>query len=89
MQGNGLCKAIAKNQEVSTNGEISRVLMVSLQDPWFLDIAYFLTYGECPNGLTYKKKIGLRTKFIKYVIYDDQLYKREIDGTFLRCVDKP
>lgn len=63
--------------------------MVSLQDPWCLDIAYFLTYGECPNGFTYKKRRDHRIKSRKYVIYDDQLYKREIDGTFLRCVDKP
>lgn len=31
----------------------------------------------------------MRTKEAKYVIREDQLYKKVIDGTFLRCVDKP
>ena len=62
--------------------------MVSLQDPWFSNITYFLTYSECPNGSTTKQRRDLRTKALKYVIHDDDLYKRAIDGTFLRCVDK-
>lgn len=62
--------------------------MVSLQDPWFSNIAYFLTYDECLDGLTTKKKRDLKNKALRYVIHDDILYKKVIDGTFLRCVDK-
>ena len=62
--------------------------MVSLQDPWFSNIAYFITYGELPNGLTTKQRRDLKTKALRYVIHDDVLYKRAIDGNFLRCVDK-
>ena len=54
VSGNGMCKAIAESQEVRIQEQVSRVLMVILQDPWFSNISYFLTYGECPNGLTYK-----------------------------------
>ena len=56
--------------------------MVSLQDPWFSNISYFLTYGECLNGLNNKKRRDLKPKTLKHVIHDDVLYKREIDGTF-------
>lgn len=62
--------------------------MVSLQDSWFSNIAYFLIYGEFFDGFTTKKRIDLKTKALKYVIHDYVLYKRAIDGTFLRCVDK-
>lgn len=64
------------------------VLVVSLQDPWFEDIIYFLTYGEYPKGLIAKQRRDLRLKVVKYVIWEGKLYKRSIDGTFLRCVDK-
>jgi hypothetical protein len=39
--------------------------------------------------LTCKKRRDLKIKAAKYVIYDDQLYKRVVDGTFLRYVDAP
>lgn len=65
-----------------------RILIVSLQDEWFSDIAYFLTYGQCPKHLSSKQKRDLKLKAAKYVIWGDTSYKRGIDGTFLKCVDK-
>lgn len=53
VQGNGLCRVITKNQVEKCDIK-PKVLMVSLQDPWFSNIAHFLTYGEFPSGLTYK-----------------------------------
>ena len=47
-----------------------------------------MTHGEYPDRLTTKKRKYLKTKALKYVVHDDVLYKRAIDGTFLRCVDK-
>lgn len=88
VRGNALCKAIAKNLEEEEPAANQLVLNVSLQDPWFENIAYFLTYGECPEGLTAKQRRDLKLKATKYVIWEDKLYKRSIDGTFLRCVDK-
>lgn len=62
--------------------------MVSLLDAWFSNITYFLTYGDCLKGLTYKKIRDLKINTARFVIYD-QLYKKVIDGIFLRCVDRP
>ena len=53
VRGNTLCRAMAEDQQIE--GDDHKVLMVSLQDPWFSNITYYLTYGECPNGLTKKQ----------------------------------
>ena len=37
--------------------------------------------------MNYKERQNLRLKAAKYVILNVVLYKRGIDGTFLRCVD--
>lgn len=68
--------------------DLPLVLTISLQDEWFSDIAYYLTYGECPKHLSGKKKINLKMKVERYVIWEDTLYKRGLDGAFLKCVDK-
>lgn len=91
VRGNALCKAIAENKIAGESKEPSGkqlVLVVGLYDPWFENISYFLTYGECPEGLNAKQKRDLKLKATKYVIWDGILFKRAIDGTFLRYLDK-
>ena len=65
------------------------MLAVGLYDSWFENISYFLTYGECLEGLNAKQRRDLRLKAAKYVIWDGKLFKKAVDGTFLRYVDKP
>ena len=85
--GNRLSKAIAKNQELSKEDQFLKVLMVSLLDPWFSTISYFLIENVLMDWPISRKEIlGLN---LWSIIYDDQLYKKEIDGTFLRCINKP
>ena len=91
IRGNALCRAIAENKttrESKESNEKQLVLTVGLYDSWFENISYFLTYGECPEGLNAKQRRDLRLRATKYVIWDGKLFKRAIDGTFLRCVDK-
>ena len=64
------------------------VLTVGMQDSWFENIAYLLTYRECPDGLTTRQRRDLKLKVAKYVIWDNKLFKKAIDGAFLRCMDK-
>lgn len=52
-------------------------------------MAYYLTYGSCPGHLSTKDQRNLKLKAAKYVIWQDVLYKKGLDGTYLRCVDKP
>lgn len=83
VRGQGLCKLIAE----SKNEELPLVLFVGLQDSWFANIAYYLTYGDFLAHLSSREKKKKRLKAAKYVIFDDVRYKKGLDGTFLRCVD--
>ena len=67
--------------------EKPNVLLVSSTDPQFSNVAYFLTYGECPPNMSYKERQNHRLNTAKYVISNGILYKRGMDETFLRCVD--
>jgi hypothetical protein len=71
VKGNTLWKALAKDQQCKDCTPI--VLMLSLQEPWLSNIAYFITYGECLEGLTNKEKRNLKIRALKYVIHDDVL----------------
>ena len=50
--GQGLSKLMLENKEEEA---YLNFLLVGLKDEWFLDIAYFLTYGECPDHLKGKE----------------------------------
>ena len=58
-----------------------------MKDLRFSYISYFLTNGESFESMTSKEKRILRLKAAKYVILNDVLYKRGLDGMFLRCMD--
>lgn len=71
-RGNVLCKAIAENrivEEIKKLGEKQLVSVVGMQDSWFENIAYLLTYEECPEGMTARQKRDLKFKVAKYVIW--------------------
>ena len=91
VRGNALCNVILENKIIEESkelGEKQLVLAVDLHDLWFENITYFLTFGECLEGLTTRKRRDLKLKLATYVIWDGKLFKKAIDGTFLRCVDK-
>lgn len=88
VKGQGLCKLMAKNK-METKKEPPLTLFIGLQDTWFSDVAYYLTYGSFPSHLSAKEQRNLKLKAAKYVIWQDVLYKKGLDGTYLRCVDKP
>lgn len=80
VRGNGLCRLIAEDETLkSQHGEENyafpthfknnpQVLFVTTTDECYVDIAYYLTYGECPPHLDYKKKRTLKLKETKFVI---------------------
>ncbi|XP_059067735.1 uncharacterized protein LOC131858500 [Cryptomeria japonica] len=88
IKGQGLCKLIAENRVEMDEG-LPLTLFVGLQDTWFFEVAYYLTYGCCPGHLSTKEKRNLKLKAAKYVIWQDVLCKKGLYGTYLRCVDKP
>ena len=60
VRGNELYKSLAEDQQYKEEDTL-KVLMVSLQDPCFSNISYFMTYGECSDGFT-KKRRDLKIK---------------------------
>ncbi|XP_059067483.1 uncharacterized protein LOC131858300 [Cryptomeria japonica] len=88
VKGQGLCKLIAENK-IEIDEALPLTLFVGLQDTWFFDVAYYLTYGSFSGHLSTKEQRHLKLKEAKYVIWQDVLYKKGLDGTYLRCVDKP
>lgn len=92
VRGRGLCQLMAEGipeeQELDYSEDLPKVLFVSTTDEWYSNIAFFLNYGECPQHLSFKEKISIKLKAANFVLWDTGLYKRTINGTFLRCVDK-
>lgn len=88
VRGKDLCKLMAENKfEEEKNMPLT--LFVGHRDSWFTNVSFYLTYGDCSDHLSSREKHNLRSKVVKYIIFDDILYKKGLDGTFLRCVDKP
>ncbi|KAH9301932.1 hypothetical protein KI387_013515, partial [Taxus chinensis] len=52
------------------------VLFVSTTDEWYTDIAFFLTYGECPPHLNQKEKRTVKLRFVKYLLWNNTIYKK-------------
>lgn len=84
VHGQGLYKLIEESEKGET---YPNFLFFGLRDEWFSDIAYFLTYGRCPDHLKGKYRRSLQLRATKFVIIDYILYKRGLDDMFLRCVD--
>lgn len=79
-----MCKLIAENEKEEL---YPTCLFVGVKDEWYSDVAYFLTCGRCPDHLKGKDRCTLQLRVAKFIIVDDILYKRGLDGMFLRCVD--
>lgn len=88
VRGQGLYRLMEEN-ESKEEDSLPLTLFVDHQDSWFTNAAYYLMYGDCPDHISPREKRNLRLKATKYVISNNILYKKGLDGTFLRCVDKP
>lgn len=96
VHGKGLYQLIVdnkSNEEIALENEgmtadLPKVLFVNTIDEWYSNLAYFLAYGEYPSHLLCNEKHNLKLKAINFVLWDNGLYKKGINGNFLRCIDK-
>lgn len=69
--GRGLCQLIfeniAKQYELDVPKDLPKELFSSTIDEWYSNIAYFLTYGECPQHLSFKEKRSIKLKVANFV----------------------
>lgn len=54
IRGKGLCELISEGDDNELSQEVADVhvvLFLSSKDEWYVEIALFLTYGECPSHM--------------------------------------
>ena len=56
---------------------------------WYDEIRFYLTHGYAPPTLDFKKHRTLRLKATSYQFVDNVLFRKNYDGVFLRCLQKP
>ena len=56
---------------------------------WYDDIRFYLTHGYDPLTLYFKMCMTLRLKPTPYQFIDNVLFRKNYDGVFLRCLEKP
>ncbi|KAH9301925.1 hypothetical protein KI387_013508, partial [Taxus chinensis] len=54
---------------------------------WTQDMVHFLQTGLCPHGMSKEKRRHFRLQAIPYVLIDGVLFKRDINGILLRCIE--
>ncbi|KAM2045509.1 hypothetical protein ACFX1T_009690 [Malus domestica] len=63
---------------------VAEVCNLQQGDSWITPIYKFLAYGTLPNDKVQAKQI--RYKSTRYLIINDQLYKRGFNLSYLRCL---
>jgi hypothetical protein len=56
--------------------------------PWYKDIIYFLHYLELAPDLKKTRARSLKLKAIKFSIFNQNLYWRDLVGILLKCLDE-
>ena len=56
--------------------------------PWYHDIHKFLSYDTYPESASAKDRRALRQLVTRFVICEDTLYRRSLDGMLLLCIDR-
>lgn len=85
VRGQGLCKLMVDNKKIKVCPIVCSLKQMthgSQTQHYFL----LMVYPQVTYQL--KEKRNLRLKATKYVIVDNVLHKKGLDGMFLRCIDK-
>jgi hypothetical protein len=87
VKGQGLCKIIENSD--SLDGMISILVGKPMDESeWYIDIIFYLMFGQFPVTMNPKERRTLKMKSSQYVMIDDILFRRNYDGILLRCVDE-
>ncbi|XP_059077939.1 uncharacterized protein LOC131876533 [Cryptomeria japonica] len=65
VRGQGLCRLMAENESREVDS-LPLTLFIDHQDSWFTNVAYYLTYGDCPDHLSPREKRNLRLNAAKF-----------------------
>lgn len=94
--GRGLCEQLASTSEDAHKLEIKTILFNDnelqnvappLATSWVQDMTHFLQTGEFPHGLDRAERRYFRLQSIPYVLIDNMLFRKDLNGFLLRCID--
>ena len=98
VKGQGLCKLAAEAAHLPNDKAetvIDEVLLTREiyfypppQDSWYANIRILLETGTAPDYLEPRKKRALKLKSAPYLLINNVLFQRNLDGVLLRCLDK-
>lgn len=74
------------NEESMVEKEVCYVR--PMQDSWYADMHYFLTYGNVPMHLDPKQRRDIRLKAYPYLLIKSIMFRINYDGVLLRCLEK-
>jgi hypothetical protein len=87
IKAQGLCKLIVNGD--SDDGIISISVREPLVDSeWYGDIIFYLRFRKFPVTMNPKERRTLKMKVNQYVLIADIIFRRNLDGILLRCVDE-
>jgi hypothetical protein len=91
VKGQGLCKLITGIEAVNISSP--HIDDATIQDlsisgsKWYKDIVFYLKLRKFPVGMSSKERISLKMKTNQYVLVSRVLFRRNLDGILLRCLD--
>ena len=57
-----------------------------VMDVWYQGIIYYLLQNQYPSWMNSSQCRGLKMKFESYMLCDRNLYKRNYEGIYLKCL---
>lgn len=96
IRAKGLCEQLASSPENKQKSESKTILVNDngfhnavprLHASWVQDMTHFLQTDEFPAGLGRAKRRYFRLQSIPYVLIDNIIFRKDLNGVLLRCID--
>ena len=88
VRGQGLAKLIAHTEQERWLISCSYTHEGVISDIWYQDIVYFLLKDSFPNGMNSSQCRTLRKKCASYMLKDENLYQKNYEGLYLKCLNR-
>ena len=75
-------------QVLATEHSKQQVYNRYAESDWYKDVVYFLFYLQFPLELNRNECRSLKLKAMKYVLMDQTLYWKDLEGILLKCLEK-
>jgi hypothetical protein len=75
------------DSSLSTLFYIDNQILPMSEHPWYKNLVYYLRNQRCPDNFNTHQRRRLCLESARYVIIGDFLFRRYVDGMFLRCVN--